>query len=45
LGDVVDKDVRASVNGGEMLGSLLGMSYLNRFTEISIRGDRLILKR
>jgi aspartyl protease family protein len=45
LGDVVDKDVRASVNGGEMFGSLLGMSYLNRFAEISIRGDRLILKR
>ncbi len=44
LGDLVDRDVRASVNGGEMFGSLLGMSYLNRFSEISIRGDRLILK-
>ncbi len=45
LGDLEDRDVRASVNGGEMFGSLLGMSYLNRFSEISIRGDRLILRR
>ena len=44
LGDRVDHNVRASVNGGEMFGSLLGMSYLNQFSEISIRGDRLILK-
>ena len=44
LGDRIDRDVRASVNGGEMFGSLLGMSYLNQFSEISIRGDRLILK-
>lgn len=44
LGDLVDRDVRASVNGGELFASLLGMSYLNRFSEISIRGDRLILK-
>lgn len=44
LGDLVDRDVRASVNGGEMFGSLLGMSYLSRFSEVSIRGDRLILK-
>ena len=44
LGDRVDRDVLASVNGGEMFGSLLGMSYLNQFSEISIRGDRLILK-
>ncbi|MDR6265140.1 TIGR02281 family clan AA aspartic protease [Roseobacter sp. N2S] len=45
LGDMVDYDVRASVNGGKMDGSLLGMAYLNRFSEISMRGDRLILKR
>lgn len=45
LGDTVDYDVRASVNGGKMDGSLLGMAYLNRFSEISMRGDRLILKR
>lgn len=45
LGDTVDYDVRASVNGGEMDGSLLGLAYLNRFSEISMRGDRLILRR
>ncbi len=45
LGDIVDERVRASVNGGEMRGSLLGMSYLSKFSEISMRGDRLILRR
>jgi aspartyl protease family protein len=45
LGDLVDNKVRASVNDGEMIGSLLGMSYLSRFSEISIRGDRLVLTR
>ncbi|MEJ6707820.1 MAG: TIGR02281 family clan AA aspartic protease [Amylibacter sp.] len=45
LGDIIDRDVRASVNGGEMFGSLLGMSYLSKFSEISMRGDRLILRR
>ena len=44
LGNRVDSDIPASVNGGEMFNSLLGMSYLNRFSEIAIRGDRLILK-
>lgn len=32
LGPWQDDDVRASVNDGEMGGSLLGMSYLSRFT-------------
>ncbi len=45
LGDVVDREVAASVNGGEMDGSLLGMSYLERFGRIEIAGDRLILQR
>ena len=45
LGGIRDTRVRASVNGGEMSGSLLGMSYLNRFDSIEIRGDRLILTR
>lgn len=45
LGGIRDTRVRASVNGGEMSGSLLGMSYLNRFESIEIRGDRLILTR
>jgi aspartyl protease family protein len=45
LGDIVDRDVRVSVSGGEMPGSLLGMSYLDRFGRISIEDGRLILER
>ncbi len=40
-----DTNVRAVVNGGEMSGSLLGMSYLSRFESIEIQGERLILRR
>lgn len=45
LGDIVDTNVRASVNSGQMDGSLLGMSYLSRFESIEIRRDLLILSR
>ena len=45
LGDVTDRNVGASVNGGEMFGSLLGMSYLERFGRIEIANGRLILER
>lgn len=45
LGEITDHNLRVSVNGGEMDGSLLGMSYLRRFESIEIKGDRLILKR
>jgi aspartyl protease family protein len=45
MGPFVDSDVRVSVNGGEMQGSLLGMSYLSRFSKVSIEGQKLILKR
>ena len=45
LGNVVDRDVRAAVTEGEMPGSLLGMSYLDRFARLSIEGGRLILER
>lgn len=45
LGPIVDRNVRASVNGGEMNGSLLGMGYLQRFDRIEIVGDRLVLTR
>jgi aspartyl protease family protein len=45
LGDIRDKGVRISVNGGEMDGSLLGMSYLQRFSRIEIVRDKLILTR
>ncbi len=45
LGGVVDHAVGASVNGGEMQGSLLGMSYLRRFARLEIAGDTMILER
>jgi aspartyl protease family protein len=45
LGDVVQQNVRASVNAGDMAGSLLGMSYLERFGRIEISGGRLVLER
>lgn len=45
LGDISDKNVTVSVNGGEMDGSLLGMSYLQRFEHIEITGDTLTLTR
>jgi len=43
LGDLVSRGVRASVNGGQMQGSLLGMSYLQRFQKIEISGNKMIL--
>jgi len=43
VGEFVAEDVRASVNGGEMSSSLLGMSYLQRFGRISIENDQLTL--
>jgi len=43
LGPVVFRNVGVAVNSGEMGGSLLGMSYLNRFSRIEIIGDRMRL--
>lgn len=45
LGDFRDADVRASVGGGALDVSLLGMSYLDRFASIFIEGDRMTLRR
>lgn len=45
LGDAVDRNVRAAVNGGEMDMSLLGMTYLERFGRIEISGGELTLER
>lgn len=45
LGDITDTDVRASVNGGEMDGSLLGMGYLEKWGRIEISGGELRLTR
>lgn len=43
LGELRAERVRAAVNEGQMDTSLLGMTYLRNFSEITIRGDRLIL--
>ena len=45
LGQIVDRDVRASVNDAEMATSLLGMRYLERFQRVSIEGGQLVLER
>ena len=43
IGPVEHHGIRAVVNGGQMEGSLLGMSYLQRFNSIEITGGRLVL--
>lgn len=45
LGGIIDRDLRASVNEGDLDISLLGMSYLGLFDRIEIEGDRLVLTR
>jgi aspartyl protease family protein len=45
VGPVRHEDVRAVVNEGEMSGSLLGMSYLQRFSSLEITGGKLVLTR
>lgn len=45
LGNISDENLRVSVNGGDMDGSLLGMSYLQRFEHIEITEDTLTLTR
>jgi len=45
LGDITDQGIKAAVNGGDLDGSLLGMTYLSRFQELSIRGNTLTLTR
>lgn len=44
LGPVEFQRVRAAVNGGEMRGSLLGMSFLSRFERLEIADNRLTLE-
>ena len=44
LGGFEDPKLAASVNDGEMDGSLLGMNYLGRF-QIEIAGDKMVLRR
>ncbi|TDL79497.1 TIGR02281 family clan AA aspartic protease [Palleronia sediminis] len=45
LGDMVERGVPAMVNGGDMSGSLMGMSYLQHFGRIEIADGRLTLTR
>ena len=45
LGPIEDRNLRATVNSGQMEQSLLGMAYLNRFERIEIQNDRLLLTR
>jgi aspartyl protease family protein len=45
LGQIVDRNVRGVVNGGDMGTSLLGMSYLGDFGRIEIENDELRLIR
>lgn len=44
LGPIVVRDVPAVINGGEMHGSLLGLSFLDRLGSYEVRGDSLILR-
>jgi aspartyl protease family protein len=45
LGGVADTGVPAVVNAGEMPESLLGMSYLERFSRMEIANGRMVLER
>ena len=44
LGPATFRDVDVAVNGGEMPGSLLGMSFLRRFDRLEISGEVLKLE-
>lgn len=43
MGDIVHSRMRASVNGGALHNSLLGMEYINEFSEFKIVKDLLYL--
>lgn len=45
IGDYTDQDISARVTQGEMDISLLGMSYLNRYEQITITKGKLVLTR
>jgi aspartyl protease family protein len=44
LGPFRFTDVDVAVNSGDMAGSLLGMSFLSRFSRLEISGNRLLLE-
>lgn len=43
FGGIEARDVPASVSEGGLFTPLLGMSYLNRFSRVSVEGDRMYL--
>ncbi|MEX0284535.1 MAG: TIGR02281 family clan AA aspartic protease [Paracoccaceae bacterium] len=45
LGGIEDHNVPAFVNEGELFGSLLGMSYLQRWSKIEIGNGQMVLSR
>lgn len=45
LGEIVDLSIGASVNEGEMGTSLLGMTYLQRYSKIELGGGKMVLRR
>ena len=45
FGPFADRYVSAHVNEGEMFGSLLGMSYLQRFDRVRIENNQMVLER
>ncbi len=45
LESIVDRDVRAVVTDGDLDSSLLGMTYLQRFSKIEIEDGKLVLTR
>ncbi|WP_106607973.1 retropepsin-like aspartic protease family protein [Shimia abyssi] len=45
LDGLTDRNIPARINGGELSQSLLGMSYLQRFEQITITGNQMILTR
>ena len=44
LGPMTHENIPASVNAGEMEGSLLGMRYLSLFDRIEISGNEMVLR-
>lgn len=45
LGPFTDYNIPATVNGGDLGTSLLGMAYLNRYRGFEVDGGRMYLKR
>ncbi len=44
LGAVEAERFRASVSEGELFSSLLGMDFLQRFSRVTVEGDRMVLE-